>query len=95
MVVPGRGAEAVRGDSSSLEEGEGHTPAVVEGEGFHKIQREGGHHREHTAGSSLQRGREREVSKWPLSPKLQNCNCFLSKQCRQLVPYYWKRFPSI
>lgn len=59
VVVPGRGAEAVRGDSSSPE-GEGHTLAVVEGEGLRKIQREGGHHREHTAGSSLKGGGERE-----------------------------------
>ena len=66
MVVPGRGAEAVRGDSSSPEEGEGHILAVVEGEGLRKVQREGGHHREHTAGSSLERGgggrvRERDL----------------------------------
>ena len=72
-VVPGREAEAVQGDSSSPE-GEGHIPAVVEGdvrslegEELRKIQREGGHHREHTAGSSLEG--EREISKWPFSPK--------------------------
>ena len=62
--VPGRGAVAVRGDSSSPE-GEGHIPAVVEGDGrslegeeLHRIQREGAHHMEHMAGSSLERERE-------------------------------------
>ena len=72
--VPGRGAVAVRVDSSSPE-GEGHIPAVVEGDGcsregeelrriqgeeLHRIQGEGAHHMEHMAGSSLERERERE-----------------------------------
>lgn len=65
--VPGRGAVAVRGDSSSPE-GEGHIPAVVEGDGhsleeeeLRRVQREGDHHMEHTAGSSLEKEREREI----------------------------------
>ena len=59
--VPGRGAEGVRGDSSSPEGAE-HIPAVVEegghsleGEELRKNQQEGAHHTEHTAGSSLEK----------------------------------------
>ena len=66
MGVPGRGAVAVQGDSSSPE-GEGHIPAVVEGDGrslegeeLRKMQQEEAHHMEHTAGSSLEKERKRE-----------------------------------
>ena len=65
--VPGRGAEDVQGDSSSLEEEE-HIPAAVEGDGrslegeeLHRLQQEeGDHHMEHTAGNSLCGEGERE-----------------------------------
>lgn len=63
--VPDRGAEVVQGDSSS-HEGAEHTLAVVEeggrsleGEELHKHQQVEAHHTGHTAGSSLERERER------------------------------------